>query len=98
MDARGGDRRLDRYRNIPHRRLPRWVLFGPDYPFRSGEPDVHERDRPAPPPLVGVAGVWTGTEILMFGGQTESVNDVNFTLRFNPATGAIRNGTNLTSS
>ena len=51
-----------------------------------------------PLPLVGVAGVWTGTEILMFGGQTESVNDVNFTLRFNPATGAIRNGTNLTSS
>ena len=49
-------------------------------------------------PLVGVAGVWTGTEILMFGGQTESVNDVNFTVRFNPATGAIRNSTDLTSS
>ena len=54
-----------------------------------------------PLPLIGVAGVWTGTEILMFGGQRESfsgVNMVNFTVRFNPATGVVRNGTDLTSS
>jgi len=51
-----------------------------------------------PFPLVGVAAIWTGTEILAFGGQTESVNNAIATVRFNPHTGTIRNGTDMPTS
>jgi len=51
-----------------------------------------------PFPLVGVSAVWTGTEILAFGGQTESVNNAIATVRFDPSTGTIRNGTDMPTS
>jgi len=51
-----------------------------------------------PVPLVGVAAVWTGTEILIFGGQNQGGGNSAQTIRYNPATGDLTFGTNLTSS
>ncbi len=46
----------------------------------------------------GASAVWTGSEILVFGGQTPQATDYNQVVRFNPANGTVRLGANLTSA
>ncbi|TLZ72168.1 MAG: hypothetical protein E6K10_02965 [Methanobacteriota archaeon] len=45
----------------------------------------------------GASALWTGTEILIFGGATWT-GDWNDTLHFNPVTKVLRYGTNMTST
>lgn len=46
---------------------------------------------------LGASAVWTGSEILIFGGETPGGDDYNDILRFNPSNGTLWRGANLTS-